>query len=89
MNSRNVLFPIGFRFQPTDEELVKYFLLRKINGGAMNQDGKIKDTDIYNHEPIELYGMYGFQVLYNRMHLYNLYWELSLDFYNEFLSFTF
>ena len=63
MNSRNPLFPIGFRFQPTDEELVNYFLLRKINSGSMNQDGKIKDIDIYNHEPIELYRMYIFQVL--------------------------
>ena len=58
MNSINPLFPIGFRFQPTDEELVNYFLLRKINSGSMNQDGKIQDIDIYNHEPIELYRMY-------------------------------
>ena len=63
MNSGNPLFPIDFRFQPTYEELVNYFLIRKINSGSMNQDEKIKDIDIYNHEPIELYDMYIFQVL--------------------------
>ena len=63
MNSRNPLFQIGFRFQPTHEKLVNYFLLRKINGGSMNEDGKIKDINIYNQEPIELYRMYRFQVL--------------------------
>ena len=63
MNPIKALFPIGFRFQPTDEELVGYFLFRKINGHSIIQDGKVKDIDVNQHEPMELYGMYRFKVL--------------------------
>ena len=51
------LFLVGFRFQPTDEELVGYFLFRKINGHLIIQDGKVKDIDVYQREPMELYGI--------------------------------
>ena len=46
-----------------DEELVSYFLFRKINMHSIIQDEKVKDIDIYQHEPIELYDMYRFNVL--------------------------
>ena len=60
----------GFKFQPTDEELVNYFLFRKINGHPMIQERKIKDIDIYQHEPIELHGMYDFLSFYkNYLHI--------------------
>ena len=63
MNSIKALFLIWFRFQPTYEELVSYFLFRKINGHSMIQDGKVKDVDIYKHEPMKLYDIYRFKVL--------------------------
>ena len=81
MKSKNVLFFIGFRFQPIDKELVYYFLLQKINGDSINQDRKIKDINIYKYELIKLYSMYKFQdcvyvriyKFFNRMHAYDLY----------------
>ena len=63
MNTIKALFFVRFRFQPMDEELVSYFLFRKINGHSIIQDGKVKDIDIYQHEPMKLYDMYGFNVL--------------------------
>ena len=63
MNPIKALFFVRFRFQPTDEELVSYFLFRKIKGHSIIQDRKVKDIDVYQHEPMELYGMYRFNVL--------------------------
>ena len=54
----------GFKFQPTDEELVNNFLFKQINGHPMIQERKIKYIDIYGHEPIELHGGYDFLSFY-------------------------
>ena len=54
MNPIKALFPVRFRFQPTDEELVGYFLFRKINGHSIIQDIKVKDIDVYQYEPMKL-----------------------------------
>ncbi|XP_059628377.1 NAC domain-containing protein 78-like [Cornus florida] len=45
----------GFRFHPTDEELVRYYLRRKICGKSFRFDA-ISDTDIYKCEPWDLPG---------------------------------
>ncbi|XP_051143371.1 NAC domain-containing protein 7-like isoform X1 [Andrographis paniculata] len=45
--------PPGFRFHPTDEELVDYYLRRKITSRCIEID-VIKDVDLYKIEPWDL-----------------------------------
>ncbi|CAI0413690.1 unnamed protein product [Linum tenue] len=45
--------PPGFRFHPTDEELVDYYLRKKIASKRIDLD-VIKDVDLYRIEPWEL-----------------------------------
>ncbi|KAM7278181.1 hypothetical protein ACFE04_005315 [Oxalis oulophora] len=45
--------PPGFRFHPTDEELVNYYLKRKINGLDIELD-IIPEVDLYKCEPWDL-----------------------------------
>ncbi|KAG0451636.1 hypothetical protein HPP92_026154 [Vanilla planifolia] len=45
--------PPGFRFHPTDEELVNYYLKRKIHGLRIELD-IIPEVDLYKCEPWEL-----------------------------------
>lgn len=49
------VWPPGFRFHPTDEELVLYYLKRKICGKKLKLD-IIRETDVYKWEPEELPG---------------------------------
>ncbi|XP_058182014.1 NAC domain-containing protein 78-like isoform X2 [Rhododendron vialii] len=45
----------GFRFHPTDEELVSYYLKRKVCGKPFRFDA-ISDVDVYKTEPWDLPG---------------------------------
>ncbi|CAM6036907.1 unnamed protein product [Sphagnum compactum] len=45
--------PPGFRFHPTDEELVAYYLKRKVSGRAL-ESGVIAVVDLYKCEPWDL-----------------------------------
>lgn len=47
--------PPGFRFHPTDEELVIYYLKRKINGRTIELE-IIPEIDLYKCEPWDLPG---------------------------------
>ncbi|KAJ8541452.1 hypothetical protein K7X08_002268 [Anisodus acutangulus] len=49
----NNVFPPGFRFHPTDEELVLYYLKRKICRRRILLDA-IAETDLYKWEPEDL-----------------------------------
>ncbi|KAJ6861615.1 hypothetical protein NC651_037626 [Populus alba x Populus x berolinensis] len=49
------VLPPGFRFHPTDEELVAYYLKRKINGHKIELE-IIPEVDLYKCEPWELPG---------------------------------
>lgn len=49
----NSVFPPGFRFHPTDEELVLYYLKRKICRRRILLDA-IAETDVYKWEPEDL-----------------------------------
>lgn len=48
-------WPPGFRFHPTDEELVLYYLKRKICRRRLKLD-IISETDVYKWDPEELPG---------------------------------
>lgn len=48
----------GFRFHPTDEELVRYYLKRKVCNKPFKFDA-ISVTDIYKSEPWDLPGWLG------------------------------
>jgi hypothetical protein len=52
--------PPGFRFHPTDEELVVYYLKRKVSGRSMEAD-VIAVVDLYKCEPWDLPGMWRWQ----------------------------
>ncbi|XP_057996066.1 NAC domain-containing protein 7 isoform X2 [Hevea brasiliensis] len=45
--------PPGFRFHPTEEELVDYYLRKKVNSRSIDPD-VIKDVDLYKIEPWDL-----------------------------------
>ncbi|WOL05411.1 NAC domain-containing protein [Canna indica] len=51
-SAASLLVP-GFRFHPTDEELVSYYLKRKVLGLSLRADA-IAEVDIYNCEPWDL-----------------------------------
>ncbi|GMI90370.1 Arabidopsis NAC domain containing protein 51, SUPPRESSOR OF GENE SILENCING 1 [Hibiscus trionum] len=51
-SSATALAP-GFRFHPTDEELVSYYLKRKVTNKTVRFNA-IADVDIYKHEPWNL-----------------------------------
>lgn len=52
-----VSLPPGFRFHPTDEELIIYYLKRKINGRQIELE-IIPEVDLYKCEPWDLPGIY-------------------------------
>ncbi|CAN7121160.1 unnamed protein product [Brassica rapa subsp. narinosa] len=47
------LFTPGFRFRPTDEELISYYLKMKVQGKPMFLDA-IGEVDVYKHDPSDL-----------------------------------
>lgn len=56
--------PPGFRFHPTDEELVDHYLRKKIASKRIDLD-IIKDVDLYKIEPWDLQGMDFIIYIYN------------------------
>jgi hypothetical protein len=46
----------GFRFHPTEEELIEFYLRRKVEGRRFNVD-LIAFLDLYRYDPWELPGL--------------------------------
>ena len=44
-----MMMPVGFRFQPTDEELVGFYLLKKVREEDLGWDG-IGEFDVYGEK---------------------------------------
>jgi hypothetical protein len=55
-SSRSVNLPPGFRFHPSDEELVTYYLANKILDPLRFASPAIADVDLNKSEPWELPG---------------------------------
>ncbi|PKA59096.1 NAC transcription factor 25 [Apostasia shenzhenica] len=47
-------FPPGFRFHPTDEELISYYLRKKVTASLPPESSIIADVDLYKFDPWEL-----------------------------------
>jgi len=62
-NNNNVNLPPGFRFYPTDEELVVHFLHRKASLLPCHPD-VIPDLDLYPFDPWQLQGILLFIFFY-------------------------
>lgn len=52
----DLVFP-GFRFHPTDQELVGFYLTRKVEKKPFSID-IIKEIDIYKHDPGQIFQFY-------------------------------
>lgn len=63
--------PPGFRFHPTDEELITHYLCRKVSDIGFT--GKaVVDVDLNKCEPWDLPGNYTLLSLYNICFLYTI-----------------
>jgi hypothetical protein len=51
VESMAVFLPVGFRFRPSDEELVRDYLLKKVKGEELPWDG-IDECDLYGEKPL-------------------------------------
>lgn len=54
----------GFRFHPTDEELVSFYLKRKVEKRRPLSIEIIKQIDIYKYDPWDLASTYIYALLY-------------------------
>ena len=57
-NTTETQVPPGFRFHPTDEELVDYYLKKKVESQRIDLD-VIREIDLYKIEPWDLQGKEG------------------------------
>ncbi|GLJ49077.1 hypothetical protein SUGI_1035270 [Cryptomeria japonica] len=58
MNALISGLPLGYRFRPTEEELLDYYLKKRIASERIDMD-LIRDIDLYKIEPWDLQEIYG------------------------------
>ncbi|KAK8622298.1 hypothetical protein V6N13_117220 [Hibiscus sabdariffa] len=52
--AKNCLMPVGFRFAPTDAELIENYLMKKVNNKHLPPNDNIHETNLYETEPAQL-----------------------------------
>lgn len=80
--------PPGFRFHPTDEELVNYYLKRKIHGMKIELD-IIPEIDLYKCEPWELAGIYYLKLNSLYSSIYDMILSVYIYIYLTFLRYIY
>lgn len=77
--------PPGFRFHPTEEELVGYYLKRKVNSLKIDLD-VIVDIDLYRMEPWDIQGTYvrnyrfiNFNLISNNTYSFSFFFFVSIN----------
>ena len=48
-------FPVGYKFCPTDEELITYYLKKKVFNEPDMPKTNIQEVNLYSYTPQELY----------------------------------
>ena len=62
-NDSNVEYPPGFRFYPTEEELISFYLRHQLNGQLLEKHRVIPLLNIYDSEPWDLPSNYSLSPL--------------------------
>lgn len=78
--------PPGFRFHPTDEELLRFYLRRKVDKKPIVIE-LIKEIDVYKHDPWDLPSMTSYSSVYQLLnyliffsYLFLIFWFYALKF---------
>ncbi|KAF9685109.1 hypothetical protein SADUNF_Sadunf03G0020100 [Salix dunnii] len=66
----------GFRFHPTEEELVEFYLRRKVEGKRFNVE-LITFLDLYRYDPWELPGILLYIYIYNMLITFDLFFYIN------------
>jgi hypothetical protein len=53
-NNFNFLYPAGYNFKPTDQEIIEHYLKNKVAGGKMDID--LLEVDLNETEPWNIPG---------------------------------
>lgn len=69
--------PLGFKFRPSDEELILYYLQPEFIDSASARKGIITPVDVYCYEPYQLQGSLNEPLIHS---YFDLFLQFLLDF---------